>query len=164
MVACMAAYMLCLSASWGPLCWTWPAEVFPMGVRATAVAGSTLCYYAALYVDAYALYMVQLLGLGGSFFVLTVISVAALAYYYQNIPETKGVPLEEMDFLFELDDAAPRRENFLSELCSSTSSQLDSFATAASSDPEASNKNSPAPLASFFSNDDAERVGLLRGE
>lgn len=86
--------------SWGAVTWIWSSEIFSMNVRAQGVgmAGQTqnianaiVQQFFPLFLDNCGFY---------AFYMFAGINCLLVAYVYFLIPETKGVPLEEMDRLF----------------------------------------------------------------
>lgn len=86
--------------SWGAVTWIWSSEIFSMNVRAQGVgmAGQTqnianaiVQQFFPLFLDNCGFY---------AFYMFAGINCLLVAYVFFLIPETKGVPLEEMDKLF----------------------------------------------------------------
>ena len=84
----------------GPVSWTYPAEIFPMRVRAKAVSLST----AANWVFNFALAWAVPPGLANiaykTYFVFGTFNFAGFIHVFFCFPETKGNTLEEIEEIF----------------------------------------------------------------
>jgi len=98
----MCVFMYFFSISWGPICWLYPPEIYPLNVRASAVALSTLVNYGTLYLSSFGLVLLTWIGLSTLLASLACCTALSLYFIYYCVPETKGVDLEDMDHLFEL--------------------------------------------------------------
>ncbi|KAF8627104.1 hypothetical protein AX15_004544 [Amanita polypyramis BW_CC] len=99
-VLCVIIFNAAFGYSWGPLPWLYPPEIMPLSVRAKGVSLSTATNWAFNFVVGettpylqevitWRLYMMH------GFFCAC--SIVVVYFFY---PETKGVPLEEMDTVF----------------------------------------------------------------
>merc|ERR1711972_1153005 len=78
-------------------CWVYPSEIFPMDVKEKAMSTSVGSQWLANFLIAFLVpYQVAALNLYGTFIFYSV----CLALVFFLVPETKGVPMEEMDNLF----------------------------------------------------------------
>lgn len=86
--------------SWGATVWIWTSEVFPMNVRAQAVgmAGQTQNVCNAIFQQFFPIFLNNC-GFY-AFYMFAGINFLLAIYVYYLIPETKKVPLEEIDALF----------------------------------------------------------------
>ncbi|KAF4980682.1 hypothetical protein FZEAL_3350 [Fusarium zealandicum] len=86
--------------SWGATVWMWTAEVFSMNIRAQAVGMCSQMQNVAntIFQQFFPVFLKNE-GLSCLFFFMA-INFVLTAYVYFFIPETKQVPLEEMDTLF----------------------------------------------------------------
>lgn len=86
--------------SWGATTWIWTSEVFSMNVRAQAVGmcSQTQNVAQAIFNQFFPLFLTNK-GLKVFFFFMS-INVCLAVFVYFLIPETKQVPLEEIDVLF----------------------------------------------------------------
>ncbi|RLN55902.1 hypothetical protein BBJ28_00026329, partial [Nothophytophthora sp. Chile5] len=86
--------------SWGPVCWIYPAEIFPLSVRAPAVALSTASNWAmgALMTEVVKLF--PSLNINGVFFLFAALCAISGVFVYFFCPETKGLMLEDIEALF----------------------------------------------------------------
>lgn len=96
----MFLFIFFYKPSWGAVTWIWSSEIFSMNVRAQGVgmAGQTqnianaiVQQFFPLFLDNCGFY---------AFYMFAGINCLLVAYVIFLIPETKGVPLEEMDKLF----------------------------------------------------------------
>ncbi|KAB5552625.1 hypothetical protein DKX38_009936 [Salix brachista] len=86
----------------GPITWVYSSEIFPLRLRAQ---GSSLAISVNRLVSGVTsmtfLTISNKITFGGMFFVLSGVMVAATAFFYVFMPETKGKTLEEIGALFE---------------------------------------------------------------
>lgn len=99
-VAFTAFFIFNFAISWGPICWIYPAEIFPTKIRAKAVSLSTMTNWGigALMIAIPKLF--PYLNINGVFFLFAVLCAGAGTYVYFMCPETKGLLLEEIELLF----------------------------------------------------------------
>jgi len=84
--------------SWGPICWLYPSEIFPMGVRAKAVSLATLANWIMNVLVAERVPgLLTVLSAEGLFMVFGICGLGCFAFVYYFVPETKGKSLEEID-------------------------------------------------------------------
>lgn len=123
-VAFLFAYMLIFGATWGPVPWAMPAEVFPSSIRAKGVAWSTMSNWGCNFIIGL---MTPPLIQGtrgfGAYTFFAFWCFMSLIWGYFCVPETKGRSLEDMDHVFG-DHAAvadrQRRKELLAELRAQT--------------------------------------------
>lgn len=91
-------FIACFAFSFGPVTWVVVSEIFPTGVRAEAVAISTMSLWIANWIVGQ-FFPVLLNGAGASvtFLVFALCSVYAFYITWKQIPETKGKSLEEIE-------------------------------------------------------------------
>jgi len=107
-------FITAFAMSWGPVAWIVPAEIFPLHVRTYAVCLSAAANWLFGAAAMAANFLIPVLHISGTFFLFSIICLVSGLYVYYNLPETKGVPLEDMEKLFlhrkrsyiELDDDA----------------------------------------------------------
>ncbi|KDQ63513.1 hypothetical protein JAAARDRAFT_202943 [Jaapia argillacea MUCL 33604] len=110
-VICVIIYNAAFGYSWGPLGWLWGVEILPLVVRAKGVSLSTATNWAFNFLVGEATPYLQeviawrLYPMHGFFCACSFIVV------YFLYPETKGIPLEEMDALFGEDELEERFDN-----------------------------------------------------
>jgi len=110
-VACVIIFNAAFGFSWGPIPWLYPPEIMPLEFRAMGVSLSTATNWAFNWlvgeVTPYLQELIEwrLYPMHGFFCVCSFIVV------YFLYPETKGVPLEEMDAVFGEDSRQEMLEN-----------------------------------------------------
>jgi len=110
-VVCVIVYNAFFGYSWGPIPWLYPPEILPLTVRAKGVSLSTATNWAFNFlvgeITPYLQEVItwKLYPMHGFFCVCSFILV------YFLYPETKGVPLEEMDRVFGEDEREEALEN-----------------------------------------------------
>ena len=85
-------------ADYGDHVWVWLAEIFPLHMRGLGIGisvffGWTTHGILALFFPP----LVKGIGITGSFFMFTVIGVAALAFVWTKVPERRGRSLEALE-------------------------------------------------------------------
>lgn len=102
-IACSYLFVCSFAISWGPVSWTYPAEIYPLRIRSKAVSLSTASNWAFNFALAYAvpplLESIQF----RTYFIFGAFCVAMTVHVFLMFPETKGRTLEEMDELFNAD-------------------------------------------------------------
>lgn len=102
-IACSYLFVCSFAISWGPVSWTYPAEIYPLRIRSKAVSLSTASNWAFNFILAYAvppaLENIQY----KTYFIFAAFCVAMTIHVFFMFPETKGHTLEEMDDLFNSD-------------------------------------------------------------
>ncbi|TYZ61495.1 hypothetical protein PybrP1_008381 [[Pythium] brassicae (nom. inval.)] len=86
--------------SWGPVCWIYPPEIFPMKVRARAVSLSTMANWLMGVAMTYVVKLFPDLNINGVFFLFAGTCLISGVFVYFLCPETKGIALEEIEYLF----------------------------------------------------------------
>ncbi|CRG83041.1 Sugar carrier protein C [Talaromyces islandicus] len=100
-VAFLLFYMLAFGASWGPVPWAMPAEIFPSSLRAKGVALSTCSnWFNNFIIGLITPPLVQGTGFGAYVF-FAVFCVLSGVWTFFFVPETKGRTLEQMDHVFK---------------------------------------------------------------
>lgn len=93
-VLAIAAYAMSLA----PVVWVVLAEIFPVRVRAAAVALSTFGLWTACFVLTYTFpWLNEQLGASGTFWLYGGICLAGFLFIRKRLPETKGKTLEEIE-------------------------------------------------------------------
>eukprot|EP00928_Gymnodinium_smaydae_P020733 TRINITY_DN1801_c0_g3_i5.p1 TRINITY_DN1801_c0_g3~~TRINITY_DN1801_c0_g3_i5.p1 ORF type:complete len:482 (-),score=107.56 TRINITY_DN1801_c0_g3_i5:47-1492(-) len=99
-VATVWIFVAAFAASWGPVVWVYCAEIFPLAHRSRCMGICTMSNWVGNYAVAQ-LTPVMLEAIGfKTFFVFGIFSLLSLALSHW-IPETKGVPLEQMECVFK---------------------------------------------------------------
>ncbi|KAH9988708.1 high-affinity glucose transporter [Xylariaceae sp. FL0662B] len=100
-VASSYLFVATYSSSWGPIGWTYPAEIFPSRVRAKAVSLSTASNWLWNMILAFAvpplLYHIN----WKMYIIFAAFNGVACVHMILCAPETKGFTLEEMDDVFD---------------------------------------------------------------
>ncbi len=90
-------YIMFFGISLGPVVWVLTAEIFPLEIRGKAVSVALFTNWAAqLVVSWLFLFIVEMMGIGATFALFALTSLAALLFVYFFVPETKGKTLEEI--------------------------------------------------------------------
>ncbi|SEW28033.1 sugar porter family MFS transporter [Natrinema salifodinae] len=91
-------YVASFAIGLGPVFWLMISEIYPMEVRGTAMGVVTVINWAGnLIVSLTFLGLVDTLGQSGTFWLYGLLSLFALGFCYQLVPETKGRSLEEIE-------------------------------------------------------------------
>ncbi|KAF4124297.1 Sugar (and other) transporter [Geosmithia morbida] len=100
-VAFLLFYMLAFGASWGPIPWAMPSEIFPSSLRAKGVAISTCSNWLNNFIIGLITPpLVQSTGFGAYVFFAS-FCLLSLVWTFFFVPETNGKTLEEMDNVFK---------------------------------------------------------------
>ncbi|KAK4461940.1 MFS sugar transporter-like protein [Cladorrhinum samala] len=100
-VACSYLFVATFATTWGPVSWTYPAEIFPSKIRAKAVSLSTSANWFWNMVLAFAVPPLLTNINYRMYFIFGAFNAAALVHVALLAPETKGYALEEMDEVFD---------------------------------------------------------------
>ncbi|GMK56482.1 hypothetical protein CspeluHIS016_0303220 [Cutaneotrichosporon spelunceum] len=99
-VACVVIYNAAFGMSWGPIPWLYPPEIMPLPFRAKGVSLSTATNWLANYWVGVTTPLFQEI-MGWRLYIMhACFCVVSFIIVYFLYPETRGVPLEEMDKLF----------------------------------------------------------------
>jgi len=94
-------YVISFAYSWGPVCWLLPTEIFPLSQRAKGVSLTTGANFLWNFIvgqfTPWALTHMH----WGLFYVFAFCLVSLCIFVYLELPETKGVHLEQIAQLFE---------------------------------------------------------------
>ncbi|WP_339105518.1 sugar porter family MFS transporter [Haloterrigena salinisoli] len=109
-------YVAFFAIGLGPVFWLMISEIYPMEIRGTAMGVVTVLNWAAnLIVSLTFLRLVDVFGQSGTFWLYGVLTLFALVFCYQLVPETKGRSLEEIEadlretaFGTDADGSSPR--------------------------------------------------------
>ena len=85
----------------GPVSWTYPAEIFPMRVRAKAIALSTASNWLFNFGLAWAVPPSLSTIAYKTYFIFGAFNLAAFIHIFFMFPETAGRTLEEVEAIFE---------------------------------------------------------------
>jgi MFS family permease len=107
-VAFLFFFMLTYSATWGPIPWAMPSEIFPISVRAKGVAYGTMSnWFNNFIVGLITPPLIANTGFGTYVFFATFCFIAIFWTWF-FVPETKNKTLEQMDEVFN--DSTGERE------------------------------------------------------
>jgi len=86
----------------GPICWVLNSEIFPLRLRAQAVAigamGNRIC--SGLVAMSF-LSLSSAISLAGTFLTFSAVSALSVLFVYTLVPETKGKTLEQIESMFQ---------------------------------------------------------------
>ena len=101
-ISAVYLYMAAFSLGIGPGCWLVASEVFPLHVRAKAMALCTIANrLVATLIAMTFLSLVRVMSYSGYYIMFAAVAAAVWAFVYRLLPETKGRTLEEMERHFE---------------------------------------------------------------
>lgn len=99
-VVSVIIYNAAFGFSWGPIPWLYPPEIMPLTFRAKGVSLSTCTNWAFNYIVGAGTPWLQDVIHWRLYFMHAFFCGCSFALVYYLYPETKGVPLEEMDAIF----------------------------------------------------------------
>ncbi|KAG5729576.1 Sugar transporter STL1 [Termitomyces sp. T112] len=99
-VVSVIIYNAAFGYSWGPIPWLYPPEIMPLTVRAKGVSLSTCTNWAFNYLVGAATPWLQDVIHWRLYFMHAFFCMCSFMLVYFFYPETKGVPLEDMDAVF----------------------------------------------------------------
>lgn len=104
------------ATSWGPVSWTYPSEIYPNQVRAKAVSLATASNW--IWNTALAFAVPPLLASISwrMYMIFGTFNYLAFIHMFLMAPETKGIPLEEMDEIFDSGHPAWRKHTHVTRL------------------------------------------------
>ena len=109
-VICM--YLICFGSGMGSTPWTVCAEIYPTAVRGAATSITTSVNWVSNFIMSMSfLSIVSACTAEGAFLLYSILSLCYALFYYFYLPETKGVPLENIARLFE-DNQWGRQRHF----------------------------------------------------
>ncbi|CAN6219142.1 unnamed protein product [Urochloa humidicola] len=96
-VLCICVFVAAFAWSWGPLGWLVPSEIFPLEIR--PAAQSVVVVFNMIFTFAIAQVFLMLLCRlkFGLFYFFGAWEIVMTAFVFFFLPETKGMPIEEMD-------------------------------------------------------------------
>ncbi|MDB6094854.1 MAG: xylE 1 [Verrucomicrobia bacterium] len=102
LLAGILAYVASFAASFGPVVWVVLAEIFPARVRGRALSVATVVLWSACFAVSQSFpVLVAWLGSALTFALYTAASLLSILYVAWRVPETRGVPLEEIEQIWE---------------------------------------------------------------
>ncbi|CAN6215186.1 unnamed protein product [Urochloa humidicola] len=96
LILLIAVYVAGFGWSWGPLGWLVPSEIFPLEVRAAGQGVTVAVSFAFTVVVAQAFLSMLCHMRAGIFFFFAAWLAVMTAFVYLFLPETKGVPIEQV--------------------------------------------------------------------
>lgn len=115
-VAMIYIYAIFYGFSWNGIPWIFASEVLPTRVRTIGMMCTVCMQWLAQFIIVYSLpYMIASIKYG-TFYFFGACTIVALVFAYLFVPETKGVPMENMGVLFGADVsvfATKARKNYL---------------------------------------------------
>lgn len=102
-IACSYLFVSSFAISWGPVSWTYPAEIYPLRIRSKAVSLSTASNWAFNFALAYAVPPLLQSIQYKTYYIFAAFCVGMTIHVFFMFPETKGRTLEEMEELFNSD-------------------------------------------------------------
>ncbi|OAA65498.1 Sugar/inositol transporter [Niveomyces insectorum RCEF 264] len=100
-VACSYLFVATFATTWGPISWTYPAEIYPSRIRAKAVSLATAANWFWNMVLAFAVPPLLWNISYKMYYIFGAFNAAAFLHMLLLAPETKGFTLEEMDEVFD---------------------------------------------------------------
>ncbi|MGB3764012.1 MAG: sugar porter family MFS transporter [Ornithinimicrobium sp.] len=92
------AFVFFMQGTIGPLVWLMLAEIFPLKIRSFAMG---VCVFVLWIANATVAFgfppLVETFGIASTFFIFAGLGVAALAFIYTQVPESRGMTLEEFE-------------------------------------------------------------------
>ncbi|KAG9096460.1 hypothetical protein FS749_008422 [Ceratobasidium sp. UAMH 11750] len=99
-VACVIIFNAAFGFSWGPLPWLYPPEIMPLAFRAKGVSMSTATNWLFNWIVGQVTPTLQEVITWRLYPMHAFFCLCSLILVYFLYPETKGIPLEEMDVVF----------------------------------------------------------------
>lgn len=100
LVGCICVYVAAFAWSWGPLGWLVPSEIFPLEIRSAAqsinVAVNMIFTFFVAQIFTWMLCHLKF----GLFLFFALWVVIMTIFIFKLLPETKGVPIEEMQMVW----------------------------------------------------------------
>ncbi|KAI9361962.1 general substrate transporter [Pilaira anomala] len=100
-VVCIYLFVAAFATSWGPLGWIYPAEIYPLRVRALAVSLSTASNWLFNWILNFVVPMLMEEIHYGLYLLFAAFNFLMCLHVFFAYPETKGYTLEEIDVVFE---------------------------------------------------------------
>ncbi|WP_034640102.1 sugar porter family MFS transporter [Desulfovibrio inopinatus] len=91
-------YIASFAVSLGPIAWLMISEVYPLQIRGIGMSVATLANWLFNFIIALTfLSIIDVLGRPGAFWLYATIGIFGIWFTWKYIPETKGVPLEQIE-------------------------------------------------------------------
>lgn len=113
-IASVYVYVAFFSIGLGPITWVYSSEIFPLKLRAQgASVGVAMNRVMNATVSMSFISIYKAITIGGAFFMFAGVSILAWLFFFFFLPETKGVPLEDMEMLFSNNKTGSRNAELL---------------------------------------------------
>lgn len=99
-VLLLLGYMLAFGATWGPVPWALPSEIFPSSLRAKGAAISSCSNWLSNSIIGLITPVLMQSTSWGTYAFFAFFCLLSLVWTYQLVPETAGKTLEQMDRVF----------------------------------------------------------------
>ncbi|KAF9594241.1 hypothetical protein IFM89_028898 [Coptis chinensis] len=96
LVFLICIYVVGFSFSWGPLGWLVPSEIFPMEVRSTLQCLTVVMNMSITFIIGQVFLSALCQARYGLFYIFAIFVVTMTLFVYFFLPETKGIPIDEM--------------------------------------------------------------------
>ncbi|BAB63495.2 putative monosaccharide transport protein [Oryza sativa Japonica Group] len=96
-VLCICVFVSAFAWSWGPLGWLVPSEIFPLEIRSAAQSVVVVFNMAFTFIIAQIFLMMLCHLKFGLFYFFGAMELIMTGFVFFFLPETKGIPIEEMD-------------------------------------------------------------------
>lgn len=131
-IAFIFIYDFNFSYSWAPIGWVLPSEIFSIGMRSKAISITTSSTWMNNFIIGLITPRMLDTMKWGTYIFFAAFAIIAFVFTWYVIPETKGIPLEEMDFVFGDLDALEEKQKFsetnaISKIHTNTGTKVDSF-------------------------------------
>ncbi|CDK27080.1 unnamed protein product [Kuraishia capsulata CBS 1993] len=110
-VAFIFIYDVNFSYSWAPIGWVLPSEIFSIGIRSKAISITTSSTWMNNFIIGLVTPRMLDTMKWGTYIFFAAFCIIAFLFTLFVIPETKGVPLEEMDRIFGDEDAQLNKQH-----------------------------------------------------
>uniref|UniRef100_A0A0E0JK88 Major facilitator superfamily (MFS) profile domain-containing protein n=1 Tax=Oryza punctata TaxID=4537 RepID=A0A0E0JK88_ORYPU len=96
-VVCICVFVSAFAWSWGPLGWLVPSEIFPLEIRSAAQSVVVVFNMAFTFIIAQIFLMMLCHLKFGLFYFFGAMELIMTGFVFFFLPETKGIPIEEMN-------------------------------------------------------------------
>jgi MFS family permease len=107
-VVALVVYIGSFAVGLGPVFWLMISEIYPLSVRSDAMSVSTVANWGSNFAISFTfLTLTDVITKQGTFWLYAAVGVAACAFFWWLVPETRGKSLEDIQGEL-VDDAAPQ--------------------------------------------------------
>ena len=97
-VASLAVYTGSFAVGLGPVFWLVISEIYPEQIRGKSMSIATIANWAANFAVAVSfLTLLNAITNAGTFLLMGIVTLVALAYFWRKVPETQGLSLQEIE-------------------------------------------------------------------